>query len=133
MQSFMCVGNISQDAKTMGSSGKVAVASIAVDRGMKGMDGKYVTDFLTLRFIGEGNAQRAVRDCVKGARVEVIGSVCHEKYSTQSGETRYSDFILVNRFMVVRASQSQNQAPAQKNEGFMDIPSSADDSGLPFS
>lgn len=145
MQIWVGDGNISSDIKIVGQSGKVATTSIAVERGMKGMDGKWVTDFLNLRFLGEKMVGRAQKELSKGTPVSVQGKVCHDSYTDRDGVKKYYDYIMVNQFKTHRkaaenstegAIDSENAVEGgvvqEQKQEFMNIPDSADADGLPF-
>ena len=143
MQIWTGNGNIATDLKLLGQNGKVATTAIAVDRGMKGADGNWVTDFLNLRIIGEKQVTRAQKELQKGVHAIIQGKVCHESYTDKNGEKRYMDYIMVNQFQVphTKSANSEDGGIKDDNEGtpdnkkteeFINIPDNVSDDGMPF-
>lgn len=143
MQIWTGNGNIATDLKLLGQNGKVATTAIAVDRGMKGADGNWVTDFLNLRIIGEKQVTRAQKELQKGVHAIIQGKVCHESYTDKNGEKRYMDYIMVNQFQTPhnKSANSEDGSIKADNEGtpdnkkteeFINIPDNVSDDGMPF-
>ena len=143
MQIWTGNGNIATDLKLLGQNGKVATTAIAVDRGMKGADGNWVTDFLNLRIIGEKQVTRAQKELQKGVHAIIQGKVCHESYTDKNGEKRYMDYIMVNQFQTphTKSANSEDGNIKADNEGtpdnkkteeFINIPDNVSDDGMPF-
>ena len=143
MQIWTGNGNIATDLKPLGQNGKVATTAIAVDRGMKGADGNWVTDFLNLRIIGEKQVTRAQKELQKGVHAIIQGKVCHESYTDKNGEKRYMDYIMVNQFQTphTKSTNSEDGGIKVDNEGtpdnkkteeFINIPDNVSDDGMPF-
>lgn len=143
MQIWTGNGNIATDLRLLGQNGKVATTAIAVDRGMKGADGNWVTDFLNLRIIGEKQVTRAQKELQKGVHAIIQGKVCHESYTDKNGEKRYMDYIMVNQFQTphTKSANSEDGGIKADNEGtpdnkkteeFINIPDNVSDDGMPF-
>ena len=143
MQMWIGNGNIAADLKLLGQNGKLATTAIAVDRGMKGADGNWVTDFLNLRFLGDKQVARAQKELQKGVHAVVQGKVCHETYTDRNGEKRYADYIMVSQFQVphTKSANSEDGGIKDDNEGtpdnkkteeFINIPDNVSDDGMPF-
>lgn len=143
MQIWIGNGNIAADLKLLGQNGKLATTAIAVDRGMKGADGNWITDFLNLRFLGDKQVARAQKELQKGVHAVVQGKVCHETYTDRNGEKRYADYIMVSQFQVphTKSANSEDGGIKDDNEGtpdnkkteeFINIPDNVSDDGMPF-
>ena len=143
MQIWIGNGNIAADLKLLGQNGKLATTAIAVDRGMKGADGNWITDFLNLRFLGDKQVARAQKELQKGVHAVIQGKVCHETYTDKNGEKRYADYIMVSQFQVphTKSVNSEDGGIKDDNEGtpdnkkteeFINIPDNVSDDGMPF-
>ena len=144
MQIWAGNGNIVSEIKLLGQNGKIATTGIAVERDMKDMSGKWITDFLTLRFLGEKQVARAQKELTVGTHADVQGKVCKDSYTDRNGEKRYVDYILVSQFRSVRRASSNSEEDGgikddneetpdnKKTEEFINIPDNVSDDGMPF-
>lgn len=123
-------GRLSQDVKNYG---KVAICSMAVERKLKDADGKKVTDFINLKWLGEKKAQFAEKYLAKGMKLIVSGELNIDNYKNKDGQDVRNAVIIVDstEFCESKSSaQTNNTAPADAGE-FISIPNGVGED-LPF-
>ena len=135
MNKNLYVGGVTR--VNVNDAGTVMDFTVAVTRPFKNKEGKYESDFIPCKLMGE-KAVSVWKDKIeKGTKVEVEGSYRNNNYKDKDGNQVYSHFIAVDRLFPVSASKNSNSpvdAPAEEaapasSDGFMPIGS---DSGLPW-
>lgn len=126
-------GRLTKKPEFMGKSDKVAWSTLAVDRDFKDAQGNKVTDFIPLKWLGEGKAKFAVSYLDKGTSIAVVGSLAVDQYTDKDGNRATSYNVIVNNTeFCERRNNNDGQAQAQSSSnGFMDIPAGAMEE-LPF-
>lgn len=110
---------------------KVANYSIAVDSGNG--DSKK-TEFIAISAWGN-RAEFAEKYFCQGMRVLVSGRLQSREYTNRDGvKVRAWEIVAQDQEFAdgKRDKGGDHPAPAAQNDGFMDIPDSVDDEGLPF-
>lgn len=148
MNQLIVSGRVSKEISV---KGKVGYLTLANDRDYpfnKDQNGNKVSNFLTLKILGEKNISSAQQYLTKGTAIIVTGHYFRDSWKDGS-EYKEFNYVLVEKweFQVGKASEgyssedqvasnnthteeSNNTAPSAP-EGFMDIPD-ADISDLPF-
>lgn len=142
MNEFLCSGRMTKDVEP-NDSGKMARGTIAIDRPFpfnKDKDGNSVTDFLTLRFIGEKNVNRAAQYLVKGIKIIVRGVLCRDSWK-DGDNWKELNYIIVNDWEFAESknangggSSSTSSKPINSkssDDDFMNI-NDTDDEEVPF-
>lgn len=116
-------------------SGKSGLGTIAVDRPYpfnKDKDGNKVTDFLTIKIIGEDKVKRAAQYLKKGVKIAVIGVTCRDTEKDDQGNWKEYNYIMVIDWEFAESKASSEAAPSSSDDtGFMNIPDDIDEE-LPF-
>ena len=114
----------------------IARYNLAIDR--RGKDNG--ADFISCVAF-DRNAEFAEKYLHKGTKICVVGSIRTGSYTNQAGNKCYTTDVIVNEHHFCESSQQKGkpQEPAQEgfgsfggDEGFMHVPDSVEDSGLPF-
>ena len=123
----------------------IARYTLAVDRRFK-RDGEPTADFIRCVAFGR-SGEFAEKYFHKGIKIAVDGRIQTGSYQNKDGQTVYTTDVIVENqeFAESKAASEQNaSAPvpqaapkeeeptADAGDGFMNIPDSVDDSGLPF-
>ena len=122
----------------------IARYTLAVDRRFK-RDGEPTADFIRCVAFGR-SGEFAEKYFHKGIKIAVEGRIQTGSYQNKDGQTVYTTDVIVENQEFAEskaASQSNAGAPvpqpeakeeptADAGDGFMNIPDSVDDSGLPF-
>ena len=123
----------------------IARYTLAVDRRFK-RDGEPTADFIRCVVFGRAG-EFAEKYFHKGIKIAVDGRIQTGSYQNKDGQTVYTTDVIVENqeFAESKAASEQNaSAPvpqakpseeeptADAGDGFMNIPDSVDDSGLPF-
>lgn len=133
------IGRMAKDF-SLSSSGKQGVGTVAVDRPFpfgKDQDGKQITDFLTIKIIGEDKAKRAEQYLLKGTKIGFTGITCKDTSNDGEGNWKEYNYILVTGWEFAESKNSSSAAPGRQEtsnvdaDGFMNIPDSIDEE-LPF-
>ena len=141
------MGRLTRDPEVRYSQGENALAiaryTLAVDRRFK-RDGEQTADFINCVVFGK-SAEFTERYFRQGMRVVVCGRIQTGSYTNRDGVKVYTTEVVVeeqefaeskatadsnNNYQPQQPVASQPTAPA--GDGFMNIPDSVDDSGLPF-
>ena len=137
MNNVNIIGRITKDVKAS-ENGKTATAIIAASRPFpfnKGKDGKETTDFLTLKFIGEKNVDRATKYLTKGIKIAVNGIVCRDSWK-DGEEFKEFNYIIVQNWEFCESKGAKSEdVPAESGSNdtsFMDVPDNLDSEELPF-
>lgn len=126
-----------------GTKGSFCVAryTLAVNRKFK-TDNQPDADFIQCVAISK-NGEFAEKYLVKGMKIAVVGEWRTGNYKNKDGQTVYTNELFVNEheFVESKATTDSNnyqshvaasEPTAPAGDGFMNIPDSVDDSGLPF-
>lgn len=116
----------------------VAKYTIAVNRRFK-LDNQPDADFINCTAFGK-NGEFAEKYLVKGMKIAVVGEWRTGSYENKEGNKIYTNecLVLEHEFVESKGSDpsssnnTQTNQTASANDGFMNIPDSVDDSGLPF-
>ena len=147
MNKVVLMGRLTRDPEVRYSQGENALAiaryTLAVDRRFK-RDGEQTADFINCVVFGK-SAEFTERYFRQGMRVVVCGRIQTGSYTNRDGVKVYTTEVVVeeqefaeskatadsnNNYQPQQPVASQPTAPA--GDGFMNIPDSVDDSGLPF-
>ena len=139
MNKVILMGRLTRDPEVRYSQGenRMAIAryTLAIDRRGRN-DGEQTADFINcVAFSKSGEfAEKYFR---QGMKVLVTGRIQTGSYVNKEGQKVYTTDIVVEdqEFCESKNSSTQtnNAKPASSiGDGFMDIPQSADDCGLPF-
>ena len=118
--------------------------TLAVDRRFK-RDGEPTADFIRCVAFGR-SGEFAEKYFHKGIKIAVDGRIQTGSYQNKDGQTVYTTDVIVENqeFAESKAASEQNagavpqaepkaeEPTADAGDGFMNIPDSVDDSGLPF-
>lgn len=128
------------------NSTAVARYTLAVDRRYRGPDGNREADFISCVAFGKA-AEFCERYVHKGTALCICGRLQTGSYTNKDGQKVYTTDVIVEEqeFSESRAAAERSASTdtaqeasstaldaAQVGDGFMSIPDSVDDSGLPF-
>lgn len=146
MNKVILMGRLTRDPEVRystsgGSQLAIARYTLAVDRRFK-RDGEQSADFIRCVSFGR-SGEFAEKYFHQGTKVVVEGRIQTGSYQNKDGQTVYTTEVVVENqeFAESKAASDNNsyQAPPMASEptapagdGFMNIPDSVDDSGLPF-
>ncbi|MBQ2642639.1 MAG: single-stranded DNA-binding protein [Eubacterium sp.] len=148
MNKVMLMGRLTRDPEVNYSTSggdQLAIAryTLAVDRRFK-RDGDQTADFIRCVAFGR-SAEFAEKYFHQGIKIIVEGRIQTGSYENKEGQRVYTTDVIVENqeFAESKAASEQNsQKPvaqpdekeptADAGDGFMNIPDSVDDSGLPF-
>ena len=145
MNKVILMGRLTRDPEVRYSQGERSMAiaryTLAVDRrGRRGQDGEQTADFINIvAFDRAGEfAERYFR---QGMRVLVTGRIQTGSYVNKDGQKVYTTDVVVEEQEFAESKNASDggfsQAPGRPQpsaagDGFMNIPDSVDDDGLPF-
>lgn len=140
------MGRLTRDPEVTysnGANGQIAIAryTLAVDRKFK-RDGEQTSDFIRCVAFGK-SGEFAEKYFHQGTKIVVEGRIQTGSYQDKDGKTVYTTDVVVEgqEFAESKSASESNpnvntQAPPlptpDNGDGFMNIPDSVDDSGLPF-
>ena len=133
------IGRMTKDF-SLSSSGKQGIGTVAVDRPFpfgKDQEGNQITDFLTIKIIGEDKAKRAEQYLLKGTKIGFTGITCKDTSNDGEGNWKEYNYILVTGWEFAESKSSSSAAPGRPEprnvdaDGFMNIPDGIDEE-LPF-
>ena len=148
MNKVILMGRLTRDPEVRYSAGENALAiaryTLAVDRRFR-RDGEATADFISCVVFGRG-AEFAEKYFHQGIRIVVSGRIQTGSYTNREGQKVYTTEVVVEEqeFAESKATADSNnnyqpqqqpvasQPTAPAGDGFMNIPDSVDDSGLPF-
>lgn len=140
MNRVILLGRTTKDADVRYSQGDkpMAIASItlAVDRKYR-KEGEQSADYISCKAFGK-IAEVIEKYVTKGTKIAIVGRIQTGSYTNKDGQKVYTTDVMIEdlEFCESRSSQqAQNTtklAPAPNDDGFMNIPDSIDDDGLPF-
>lgn len=147
MNKVILMGRLTRDPEVRYSTsgdGQLAIAryTLAVDRRFR-RDGEQTADFIRCVAFGK-SGEFAEKYFQQGTKIVVEGRIQTGSYQDKDGKTIYTTEVVVENqeFAESKAASANNaayaQGPAVSNSmdnpenGFMNIPDNADESGLPF-
>ena len=147
MNKVILMGRLTRDPEVRYSAGDNSLAiaryTLAVDRRFK-RDGEATADFISCVAFGRA-AEFAEKYFRQGIKIAISGRIQTGSYTNREGQKVYTTEVVVedqefaeskatpdsnNNYQPQQPVASQPTAPA--GDGFMNIPDSVDDSGLPF-
>lgn len=146
MNKVILMGRLTRDPEVRYSTsgeGQLAIAryTLAVDRRFKRDGDNQSTDFIRCVAFGR-SGEFAEKYFRQGTKIVVEGRIQTGSYQDKDGKTVYTTDVVVDNqeFAESKASSDNNGYQAQPaaaptapaGDGFMNIPDSVDDSGLPF-
>ena len=149
MNKVILMGRLTRDPEvrySQGGENSLAIAryTLAVDRRFKRNGDDQTADFIGCVAFGR-NAEFAEKYFHQGTKLVVTGRIQTGSYTNRDGQKVYTTEVIVeeqefaeskatadsnNNYQPQQPVASQPTAPA--GDGFMNIPDSVDDSGLPF-
>lgn len=141
MNRVILLGRTTKDADvrySQGANGDMAIASItlAVDRKYK-KEGEQSADFINCKAFGK-IAEVIEKYVTKGTKIAIVGRIQTGSYTNKDGVKVYTTDVMIEELEFCESRNSQQTqnttkpAPAPSDDGFMNIPDSIDDDGLPF-
>ena len=137
MNRCVLIGRLTKDPDVRWTQGAeqmcIARYTLAIDRPTKDK----VTDFISCITFGK-NAEFADKYLHKGMKVAVEGRIQTGSYTNKDGLKVYTTDVVVDKHEFCESANNNAQSaqpeaqPTDWNEGFMHIPESADDAGLPW-
>lgn len=148
MDKWIGVGRTTKDIET-NQTGKIGWTSLAVDRRLKDQNGNKVTDFISIRFLGEKAVQRVKQYVPKGTKIIVTdGELWVDNYTDKNGNRQSTTYIVVHEWEFAESKKASNSTVAESApispmpdaalpsaaipDGFVNVPQGEDDF-LPFS
>ena len=120
----------------------ISTISLAVSRNRKNKEGKYESDFFTVKALGK-TGEFVEKYFKKGMKIGIRGKIQNENWTDKDGQKRHRDVIVADEinFIESKAESEKNvtaAAPKQESnttatnpDEFMDIPNGLE-SDLPF-
>lgn len=148
MNKVILMGRLTRDPEIRYSQGERSMAiarfTLAVDRRRRSGDngGEQTADFITCVAF-DRQAEFAEKYLHQGTKMLVTGRIQTGSYTNKEGQKVYTTEVMVEELEFAESkSQSDNNggnysapsrpAPSAAGDGFMSIPDSADDDGMPF-
>lgn len=134
MNKVILVGRLTKDPDVRYSEDRKCSArySLAVQRSYKNSNGQYDADFINCIAFGR-TAEFAEKWLKKGSKISIIGSIRTGNYTNKEGQKVYTtDVVVEENEFVESKSEERREQPSDVGEGFMSIPDSVEDEGLPF-
>ena len=137
MNKVVLIGRLTKDPEIRYTQGDEPVVigryTLAVDRKSKGKDWNREADFISCIAFRKA-AEFAEKYLHQGMKVAVVGRIQTGSYTSRDGHKVYTTDIVVeeHEFCEKRAEGQPEEAPVPDADGFMSIPDSTDDEGLPF-
>lgn len=149
MNQLIVSGRVSKEISV---KGKVGYLTLANDRDYpfnKDQNGNKVSNFLTLKILGEKNISRAQQYLTKGTAIIVTGHYFRDSWKDNNGQYQEFNYVLVEKweFQVGKANEQTEQGQYTQNveetseqgnpepapEGFINVTTGGDEfSDLPF-
>lgn len=139
MNSVQLVGRLTRDPdiRYTDSGSTVARFNVAVDRRFK-REGEESADFISCVTFGR-TAEFLEKYFRKGQRIGLIGRIQTGSYTNQEGTRVYTTDVVAEALEFVESKGSSGGDAAENyqggkidSDGFMNIPDSVEDEGLPF-
>ena len=90
------------EVREISKNAKIAQFSLATSEGYRDKAGAWVNNTTWHRIVmWNGNADKAVDEISKGAKVNIIGKIQYRAYETASGEKRYITEIVATEYKVL--------------------------------
>lgn len=143
MNKVILIGNLTRDPEIRTMTGEnatvIARFTLAVQRQFKNADGKREADFINCVSFGK-QSEFIEKYFKKGNKAAIVGHIQTGSYKNKDGATVYTTDVVVENIEFVGSKNSEGNGNTPEptgnqenmNSGFMDIPESADDEGLPF-
>ena len=141
MNKVILMGRLAKDPEVRYTQGEnptaIARYSLAVDRrGRRSQDGDQTADFINIVAFGKA-AEFTEKYFRQGMRVLVSGRIQTGSYVNKDGQKVYTTDVIVEEQEFADSKDSSGNGTSsskgkKSNDGFMDVPSGADDEGLPF-
>lgn len=145
MNQVVLMGRLTRDPEVRYSSGEKAMAiaryTLAVDRRVSRSKDEQTADFIPCIAFDKA-AEFAEKYFRQGMRVLVSGRIQTGSYTNREGQKVYTTEVILTsqEFADSKGEGTKNNTKTsesdrinmQENDGFMQIPDSADDEGLPF-
>lgn len=135
MNKWIGMGRLVRDPEVRYSQGAnpvvVARYTLAIDRRFK-KEGEQEADFISCIAFGKAG-EFAEKYFKKGMKVAVVGRIQTGSYTNKDGQKVYTTDVVIEEqeFAESKGSSSNNSAPAQQSDEWMNIPDNID-SDLPF-
>lgn len=143
MNKVILMGRLTRDPEVRYSQGEkqtaIARYTLAVDRKFKNAEGNYEADFINCVAMAK-NGEFAEKYLKQGTKIAVTGRIQTGSYTNKDGVKVYTTDIMVeeHEFCESKGSNANSNANSRPvpnnsaNDGFMSIPDSVSDGGLPF-
>ena len=137
MNKVVLIGRLTKDPEIRYTQANDPIAvcryTLAVDRKTKGQDGNRESDFISCIAFRKA-AEFAGKYLHQGMKVAVVGRIQTGSYTNKDGRKVYTTDVVVDEheFCEKRAEGQPEEAPVPDADGFMSIPDSTGDEGLPF-
>ena len=127
MNRVILIGRISRDIEIRYSS-EMAIAkfNLAVDR-----MNKDEADFISCVAFGK-TAESMNKYTEKGKKIAIEGHIQTGSYQKQDGSKVYTTDVIVDRAEYLEWKKKEEEQEQSTMEGFMKVPDSLEDDGLPF-
>lgn len=142
MNSVQLIGRLTRDPEVRYSNGETAIAvarfTVAVDRRLK-RDSENNADFINCIAFGK-TGEVVEKYFRKGQKIALNGRIQTGNYVNNEGQKVYTTDVIAENIEFVESKNSSSgydsnsrPDPSQASaDGFMNIPDSVDDEGLPF-
>lgn len=140
MNKVILSGRLTRDAVMSYTTGEnttsIARITLAVDRRYKREGDEQTADFISCVAFGK-TAEVIEKYCKQGTKLIIEGRWQTGSYTNREGQKVYTNDCMVENLEFAESKNSGGEAnskPASKadSDGFMNIPDSVDDDGLPF-
>ena len=118
MNKVILVGRLTRDPELRYTANNKAVCDfiIAINRPVV-RDGERVADFINCRVWGK-TAENLTKYQNKGNLIAVIGRMQVDRYEDKKGNTRYSNYVLVEDLEYLERKKENNQEEVKEIENF---------------
>lgn len=145
MNKVILMGRLTRDPETRYSAGENSMAiarfSIAVDRRRRSQDGAEADFFNCTAFGRQG--EFVEKYLKRGTKVLLSGRIQNDNYTNRDGQKVTSVQIIAEEIEFAESKnasggrseggyEAQGRPAAPVSEGFMNLPDSGDDEGIPF-
>ena len=141
MNKVILMGRLTRDPNISYSTGErqtaIARYTLAVDRRRRSDGGEQTADFISCVAFDKA-AEFAEKYLHQGTKLVVTGRIQTGSYTNKEGQKVYTtDVVIEEQEFAESKNSSDSQNPTRPNpdvagDGFMNIPDSVDDDGLPF-
>lgn len=118
MNKVILIGRLTRDPELRYTANNKAVCdfTIATNRPVV-RDGEKVADFINCR-VWNKSAENLVKYQTKGNLIAVIGRMQVDRYEDKGGNTRYSNYVLVEDLEYLERKKENNQEEVKEIENF---------------